>query len=149
MRLKTDLAVVVLDGARATLFVNEGTAADPRLSARRSMQHDNPRSSEQGRDKPGRTFESVGARRSSVEAPDLHAREEQRFVSSVAAMLAAEAADGTFKSVVVVAPPIALGEFRAAASSALQDHIVAWIDKDLTGHTVPDIQTIVAKALDT
>ena len=55
---------------------------------------------------------------------------------------------GAFDDLVIVAPPVALGEMRKAANGQLAKKIVATLDKDLTAHTVPDITAAVAKALE-
>lgn len=57
------------------------------------------------------------------------------------------AAAGAFDEVVIVAPPVALGEMRKAVSGALTGKIVAWVDKDLTKHTIPEMTGIIATAL--
>lgn len=148
MKLKQGLWILVADGARASLFVNEGTAFEPHLQTVRTYAQDNPKTSEQGDDKPGRSFESVGSRRSSVEAPDLHQRAEDRFVDGIMADLAKDAAGGAFEHIVIVAPPVALGSMRKAAGAGLQDRVALWIDKDLTKEPIPRITEAVVKALE-
>lgn len=148
MKFKQGLWIVVADGGRATVFVNEGTAFEPRLQTVRNYAQDNPKTSEQGDDKPGRAFESAGSRRSSVEAPDLHQRAEDRFVDGIMADLAKDAADDAFEHVVIVAPPVALGAMRKAANGDLQGRIALWIDKDLTKESIPRITEAVVKALE-
>lgn len=148
MKLQTGYWIVVADGARGLVLVNEGTAAHPSLKTLRIYGEDTPRTSALGDGRPSRTFESTGNRRSAMEAPDLHQRGEDRFVAGIMADLAKDAAAKAFESVVVVAPPVALGEMRKVASSDLQKRIVAWIDKDLTKHPVAEIGAAVAKALD-
>ncbi|HAY07441.1 MAG TPA: Host attachment protein, partial [Hyphomonas sp.] len=54
MKLKTGTWVVVADGGRGILLVNIGTAARPELKARQVWDLENPRTSEQGRDRPPR-----------------------------------------------------------------------------------------------
>ncbi len=43
MKLKQGLWILVADGARASVFVNEGTAFEPRLQTVRTYAQDNPR----------------------------------------------------------------------------------------------------------
>lgn len=148
MKLKQGLWIVVADGARATVFVNEGTAFEPRLQTVRSYAQDNPKTSEQGDAKPGRSYESTGNRRSSVEAPDLHQRAEDRFVDSIMVDLAKDAADKAFEHVVIVAPPVALGEMRKAIGPDLEGRVALWVDKDLTKESIPRITEAVMKALE-
>lgn len=148
MKIKSGMYVVVADGARGVVLVNEGTALAPDLAAVRVYEQDNPKTSEQGRDRPTRTFESMGARRSAKASADLHQRAEDRFVQQIMADLAKDRAAGAFEDAVIVAPPVALGEMRKAADAVLSKAIVAWIDKDLTKHSIPEITSSVEKALD-
>jgi protein required for attachment to host cells len=148
MKLRSGSWVVVADGARGLVLVNEGTAAEPQLRVVRNYEQDNPKTSEQGRDKPVRTHESTGARRSSSEVTDLHQRAEDRFVTGIMNDLEKEAASGNLQHVVIVAPPVALGEMRKAVGQDLQARITAWIDKDLTKEPIPAITKAVVKALE-
>jgi phosphohistidine swiveling domain-containing protein len=50
--------------------------------------------------------------------------------------------------VVIVASPVALGNFRKAASHDLKDRVILWLDKDLTKHSVADITAAVMRALE-
>lgn len=149
MKLKQGLWILVADGARASVFVNEGTAFEPRLQTVRTYAQDNPKTSEQGRDKPPRTFDSASTdRRSAFETPDLHQRAEDRFVDGIMADLAKDAADGAFELVVIAAPPVALCAMRKAATASLEQRIALWIDKDLTKEPIPRITDAVVKALE-
>lgn len=148
MKLKTGLRIVVADGARGLVLTNTGTALEPHLSVTHTYAQDNPKTSEQGRDKPARTFESTGARRSAAEVPDLHQRAEDTFVAGIMADLEAGAASGDFEHAVVIAPPVALGHMRKLAGKDLHDRIIVWLDKDLTKSPVADITKAVQKALE-
>ena len=147
MYLKKGHWLAVIDGAHGLVFVNEGTALEPDLKIVRSYGQQNPKTSEQGRDKPGRTFESVGVRRSSNEAPDLHRRAEDTFVSRIMHDLAKDAERGAFDEIVIAAPPVALGVLRKAAPKTLTARVRLWIDKDLTNEPVANIANTVAKIL--
>jgi protein required for attachment to host cells len=148
MKIKSRQWVVVADGSRGLVLVNEGTALEPKLHVTRTYGQDNPKTSDQGRDKPPRTFESTSPRRSAAETPDLHQRAEDQFVTGIMAELAKDAAAGAFQEIVIAAPPVALGTMRKAATKELAARIVAWIDKDLTKEPVPAITAAVAKALE-
>lgn len=148
MKLKQGMWVVVADGGRGVVLVNEGTAMEPRLEVVRRYGQDNPKTSEQGRDKPPRTFESTGSRRSAAETPDLHQRAEDRFVAGIMADLTRDAEGEAFDHVVIVAPPVALGEMRKAVNGSLSPRITAWLDKDLTKEPIPAITQAVVKALE-
>lgn len=148
MKMKKGIWVVVADGARGLVLVNEGNASEPSLKVVRVYEQDNPKTSEQGRDRPPRAFTSFSDHRSAMAAPDLHRRAEDRFVAQIVADLGKDLAAGSFEDLVVVAPPVALGEMRKAANGALAKTIVATLDKDLTAHNIPEITAAVAKALE-
>ena len=148
MKLKTGTWIVVAYGARGMVLVNEGTVDAPELKTLRVYNQHSPRTSELGDDKPGRSFESAGARRSAMEAPDLHQRAEDRFVSGIMDDLAKDAAAKAFERVVIVAPPVALGAMRKAAADSLAAKVAAWIDKDYTKEPVPEIAKAVKRALE-
>lgn len=148
MKLAAKTWVLVVDGARGLVLVNEGTAAEPRLETHKTYHLDNSATHEQGRDRPGRVHESTGARRSATETPDLHQRAEDRFVEGILAELAREAAAGAFKKLVIVAPPIALGKARKSLDPKLAALVVEEIAADYTKMAVPEITAAVVKAME-
>lgn len=148
MKFQKGCRVLAINGGRAVVLVNEGGAAQPRLRVVSEREQSPPKSREEGRDKPGRAFESKGARRSAYESVDHHQRAEDRFVAETLAALDADAADAAFESLVVVAPPAALGAARAAVPARLAARVIAWIDKDLTKAAPDAIARAVSKALD-
>lgn len=149
MKVKSGLWVVVADGKRGLVLVNEGNALHPELKTLRVYEQDNPKTSEQGRDRPPRAFQSAGERRSAMATTDLHRRAEDRFVDQIINDLTKDANANAFEYVVIVAPPTAIGEMRKfSKSDALNKKVLAWIDKDLTHHSIADITAAVAKALE-
>ena len=148
MKLASKMWVAVVDGAHGIILVNEGTALEPRLSVLRRYDQTNPPSHERGRDHPGRVHESQGQHRSSVEAPDLHQRAEDRFVVGIAADLEKEAAAHAFEHIVIVAPPAALGVMRKAFGHELQRRIAKEIAADYVKKPIADITTAVSKSFD-
>lgn len=149
MKLSAGMWVAVLDGAKALVLVNEGTALEPKLSVVRVRElGDNPKTHEQGRDKPARVFDSAGNHRSATEGPDLHQRAEDRFVADFARELAADAEAGQFKKLVVAAAPVALGTLRQNLSPALTERIVKEIAADYVKMPVDEITKAIATALE-
>ena len=145
-RLSNKSRVLVADGAHALVLRNDGDALSPNLKLVRAYEQDNPATRDQGADKPTRTNDSFG-RRSSIESTDWHRVAEDQFVQRIAGDMAQDLARGDFETFVLVAPPIALGEFRKAASNALAKATILEIDKDLTKHPVDQIEKIIIKAL--
>jgi len=84
-----------------------------------------------GRDRPGRTVDSVGASRHAEEPrDDLHREEKARFARFIASRL--EDRHREFDALVVVAPPQILGEMRKAIGPQATRRLVSEVDKDLT-----------------
>jgi protein required for attachment to host cells len=146
-RLVRHARVLVTDGGRALVLRNEGDAVTPDLRLVRSYAQENPPAREQGRDKPPRTNDSLG-RRSAMEAPDPHQVAEDRFVSQIADDMERDLRAGEFETLIVAAPPVALGVYRKVASPALARVTVLEMGKDLTRHPPSDIATLVMRALE-
>ena len=147
-RLTHNARVLVTDGGRAIVFRNAGQAGKPDLRQYKVYAHDNPPTREIGTDKPTRVTESVGSRRSTAEQTDFHQQAEDRFVKEIAADMEADLKAGEFEELIVVAPPVALGVYRQAASPKLQQATLMEINKDLTKHSAADVAEIVVKALE-
>jgi protein required for attachment to host cells len=146
-RLNQNVRLLVTDGGRATVFRNAGQAGKPQLEVFKAYHQDNPPTREQGVDKPPRVNSAQGAR-SSIEQTDLHQQAENRFITQIAADMDADLKAGEFTEMIVVAPPVALGVYRKAASAQLKQATVMEINKDLTKHATADVTAIVVKALE-
>jgi protein required for attachment to host cells len=145
--LSEDTRVLVADGAYALVLRNDGDGLFPNLRLERAYEQENPATSDQGTDKPGRTNDGLG-RKSAMEATDWHKVAEDRFVQRVADDMAKDLKAGEFTDMVLAAPPVALGEFRKAATNALAEATILELDKDLTRHPIDRIEKIVVKALE-
>jgi protein required for attachment to host cells len=140
-----DAFVFVGDGRKALFLRNEGDEKYLNLKTEQVFRDQNPPTREQGADQPGRTFSSVGARRSAVEETDWHVIEEQRFAHEVAAALQRIVRDRKVKALVVIAPPRTLAELRRAFHAEVKSRIVAEIDKDLTKQPIYEIEKHLAE----
>jgi protein required for attachment to host cells len=132
--------VVVCDGAKALVLENAGDAKFPNLKMREVYEQKGMPTRLLGADKPGRTHSSVGQNSSAVTQTDWHNQAEQAFLTHLAQKLDAEVVAGKVKSLILVAPPRALGMIRHAYSHALRGAIRTEIDKDLVKHPVHDIE---------
>jgi protein required for attachment to host cells len=145
MRLQHGTWVIVADGEKALYLVNAGTPAEVRLELARRKEIDNPPTSEQGTDKPGR-FDDAGIGRSAVDDTDWHQLEKERFAEDLADELRKDALANRFSALVIIAPAKTLGTIRQALHKETQDRLVADLDKDLTNHAIADIEKILSKA---
>ena len=136
--------VVVCDGKKALVFENVGDTKFLNLRTREVYEQPDEKTHEQGTDAPGRSINSIDARRSAMEQTDWHDQEEQRFLRRLASRLDAEVNAGNAKSVIVVAPPRALGVLRQAYSQNLRNVLRAEIDKDFVRMPVDQIEKRLA-----
>jgi protein required for attachment to host cells len=131
--------VVVCDGAKALVLENAGNRKAPNLRTREVYEHDDPKTRELGSDKPGRAFSSVGNGHSAIEQTDWHDLEEQRFLTQLAARLDKAVLGGETPSLIVVAPPRAIGVLRKAFTSHVRQAIRAEVEKDYVKLPVDEI----------
>jgi len=136
--------VVVCDGRKALVLENTGDDKFLNLKTREVFDHPDPKTHELGTDAPGRSFSSVGHGRSAMEQTDWHTQEEERFLRKLAEHLDAEVKAGRAKSIVIVAPPRALGVLRPAYSHDLKKAMRTEIDKDLVRMPVHEIEKHLA-----
>jgi protein required for attachment to host cells len=136
--------VVVCDGAKALVLENVGDAKFPNLKTKEVYEQDDPKTSEQGTDAPGRSINSIDGRRSAVEQTDWHTQAEERFLRKLAGHLDAAVHAGKAKSLILVAPPRALGVLRQAYSHNLKSVLHAEIDKDFVKLPVHEIEKHLA-----
>ena len=138
--------VVVCDGAKALVLENTGDTKFPNLKTVEVLEQKDLPTHVLGADAPGRTNASVGRNRSSVEQTDWHDQAEHTFLVHLAQHLDAALTAGKTKSLILVAPPRALGMIRPAYSHALKNAVRAEVDKDLVKHPVHDIEKHLTSA---
>ena len=132
--------VVVCDGAKALILENAGDGKFPNLKTVQVLEQKDLPTHVLGADRPGRTHNSAGHGSSAVTQTDWHDQSEQVFLTQLAQRLDGDVGAGKVKSMILVAPPRALGMIRHAYSQALRGAIRSEIDKDLVKHPVHDIE---------
>src|SRR5260370_41708570 len=132
MSIPHDAIVFVGDGRKALFLRNEGDEKFPNLKTERVFVDFNPPTRDQGTDKPGRSFSSVGHGRSAVEQTDWHELEEHHFARVVAEALEKLVRERKVKAVVIAAPPRTLADLRQALHKDAKARIIAEADKDFT-----------------
>ncbi|PTE08307.1 host attachment protein [Mesorhizobium helmanticense] len=146
LKLKHGLWIVVADGEKALFLRNEGDTLHPNLQVIQEMAQENPASRDQGSDRPGRYNDGPSVHRSAVEDTDWHRLGKERFADEIAERLYKLAHRGTFKEIVLIAPPQVLGEMRRKLHKEVAEKIAAEIPKTLTNHTIVDIETLLQAA---
>ena len=134
MQLPHGAIVAVADGEKLNLFRNAGDEAHPKLTAL------------PGADVGTSNKGSGAGHHSSSANPDNSQTEEDSFAAGTAGMLNRQVLDGKITSLVIIAAPRTLGELRKHYHKKLSTALVGEIAKDLTGHTVQDVEKAVASA---
>ena len=132
MRLPRGATVAVVDGEKLHLYRNEGDEADMRLTALPPAQVDaDHRGSDSGH-------------QASSANPDSHQAEEDGFAIGVADVLNREVLENEITHLMIIAGPQTLGELRKHYHKALSAVLVGEMHKDLTGHSIKDIEQAIA-----
>ncbi|MGA1834297.1 host attachment family protein [Rhizobium wenxiniae] len=134
MQLPQHTVIAVADGEKLALFQNDGDEANVKLSAMSSADVD------------GSKIASGARHPSSAANPCDSQQEEDGFSNGIAEFLNKQVLDGKIKSLVVVAAPRTLGEMRKSYNKALSDILIGELDKDLTGHSISEIEKALAAA---
>ncbi len=140
--------VLVADAATARFYEKAGKDDAFHEIEGLRLTHDHRASHDIGSDRPGRVIESHGSARHGVEPKtDPHRELKRSFAAELAERMAHAAGEKKFDRLVVVLPPVMLGDFRASVPDALKPLIAAELDKDLTKASREDIEKHVAAAV--
>lgn len=160
MQVPHNAFVLVADGRKSLFFRNEGDGDYPNLKVEAAQEHLNSKDSEQKSDQAGRAASTHGGGNSpgvagggrhsgagsSMGETDFHQQEEDRFAVELADMLKRRVLAHEFGTLIVVAPPKTLGELRKHYHKEVERRVAGELAKDLTGHTIPDIEEALMKA---
>jgi protein required for attachment to host cells len=134
--------ILAADGARARIVVQPGAASGDEyvfIAERRKLR-------EAIESPVGRSFASVGKRRSRMETQSDPVREdEHEFAVMLAGVLEEKRREGMFDRLVVVAGDRMLGELRRTLSAPVQSMIEFEVRKDLTRQPIAKIRKAVAE----
>jgi protein required for attachment to host cells len=140
LQIKEGAWVVVCDGAKAIVLENIGDHAYPDLRMREAEEQPDRPTHEIGTDAPGRAINSVGRIGSAVEQTDFHDESEKTFLTDLVRRLDKALTERETSSLIIVAPPRALGMLRNAYTSQVRKAVAAEVDKDLVALPIVDIE---------
>jgi protein required for attachment to host cells len=124
--------IVIADGAHMTVL--ESVAGDPELRnvPEMHLSGDLPRTHELVTDRLARSFESQGRARHAIDGTiDPHRELKKAFAKTIATALKTKHAEGRYDRLILVAPPVTLGDLRSAFAKPLRECIMAEIPQDL------------------
>ena len=140
--------ILIADGARARIFANLGPGKGITPVAGGVLESDHAPSRELASDRPGRTFESADVMRHAIDpAQDPHRELKRAFAERLAALIDKRLAENAFDRLILVAPPVTLGDLRAALSKPVRERVSAEIDNDLTKIPVEELPSHLASVL--
>ena len=124
--------ILIADGGHARILETIGHGHALSQVHEMTFETELPPNREIDTDRPARTHQSIGHTRHAVgQKTDPHRELKRTFAQETVARLEAGLVSKAFSRLVVVAPPVTLGDLRHAMSKALADHIAAEVDKDL------------------
>jgi protein required for attachment to host cells len=132
MILPTDTVVAVADGEKLHLFRNTGTEIELHLVA--------------APDEDVEAASGSGGQNSSSANPDESRVEEDGFASGIIKMLNSQVLTKKFSDLLIIAAPKTLGEMRKHYHKNLEAALLGEIGKDLTGHSIADIEKTILAA---
>jgi protein required for attachment to host cells len=124
--------ILIADGGHARILETIGIGNPMSQVQHMAFETDLPPSRELGTDQPGRTHESMGSTRHAIgEKTDPHRELKRAFAQEIATRLETALNARVFARLVIVAPPVTLGDLRHAMSKAVSDCIAGEVAKDL------------------
>ncbi|MFQ5774987.1 MAG: host attachment protein [Kiloniellaceae bacterium] len=125
--------ILIADGARARIVMNDGPGRGVKPGPGKEFHGPNAPVRDIVSDRPGRATAVAGQGRHAMEPrTDPQVVEQRSFHHEVADYLDRAARRGAFDRLVIVAPPKALGNLRAALSPSVRAKVTGELNKDLT-----------------
>lgn len=145
MYLKNNTHVIIADSEKYLLLRNQGDEDIIDLRVVESETRENPPSRETAPDRPGRT-PTPNSQLSAMSNANWHQIFKTESVTKTAKRVNFLDQGEQFAEIVVVADSKTLGVLRTQLSDHVQARIVSEIPKDLTHHTIPEIEKILTAA---
>ena len=135
--------VLVADGKKLLFLRNRGDEGMIDLRTESHDHRDDRKDSEIKTDAPGTQGQSAGYGRPAMDETDFHQQEEDRWVKDAAEELKRRALRNDFDSLVVIAPPKALGVLRKELHKEVERRIILTVNKEMTDRPIPDIEELL------
>jgi protein required for attachment to host cells len=140
---------LIANGSRAKVMQTDGKRASFRSVEDMARSIDLPKSRDILSDKPGRTFDSVGAGRHAKENPtDPHRHLKRKFAGTLVRDMRRGMLARRFNRLILVAPPAFLGDLRAELPNDLKDQVADEVASDLTNTPEQELPTRLSDILD-
>jgi protein required for attachment to host cells len=125
--------VLIADGARARILENDGPGRGLIAVEGLVFHGDHSATHDLVSDREGRSYSSHGPGRSAIDSrSDPHRDLKTKFAHQLADVLARGLEQNSYDRLVIVAPPVTLGDLRAAISDRVRAKVVGEVAHDLT-----------------
>jgi protein required for attachment to host cells len=125
--------VLIADGARARILDNEGPGHGLKAVEGMVFSGDHAATHDLVSDRQGRSQSSHGPGRSAIEShSDPHRQLKVSFAQNLAGILDRALDAKSFYRLVIVAPPVTLGDLRSLISERVRATIIGEVAQDLT-----------------
>lgn len=125
--------ILIADGARARVLENDGPGRGLVAVEDHVFQADHSPTHDLVTDREGRSYSSTGARRSAIDArTDPHRELKSRFAQLLADVMERDLDQDAYDRLIVVAPPVTLGDLRKAICDRVRAKIIGEVAHDLT-----------------
>ncbi|HEU5481617.1 MAG TPA: host attachment family protein [Sphingomicrobium sp.] len=135
--------VFVGDGKKMLFLRNHGDSGIIDLRTESHDERADPKDREIKTDAAGVQKQRWGDARPAMDEPDFHQQGEDRWVKDAAEELKRRALRNDFDSLVVIAPPKALGVLRKEFHKEVERRIVLTVNKEMTDRPIPDIEELL------
>ncbi len=125
--------ILVADGARARILENDGPNHGLIAIVGLEFQGDHSATHDLVSDREGRSFSSHGHGRSAIDArSDPHRDLKTKFAHEMAEVLARGLEQNSYDRLIIVAPPVTLGDLRTTISERVRALVAGEVAQDLT-----------------
>jgi len=124
--------ILIANGTQARIVSHTGPGHGFQDIDGMAFTNDNIKTGEINSDRPGRTFDSAGSGRHSMEAPtDPQHHRKLQFAGSLAQLLKEQYHQNTFDRLIITASPAMLGDIRKTLAKEVNNVVYAELAKDL------------------
>ena len=145
MTLPNNALILVADGRKALFLRNQGDEQQIDLRTASHQTREDRKDSDIKTDAAGQSPAPGGSGLpgGTMDEPDFHQQEEDRFARDLADKINAMALAGEFDALVVVAPARTMGELRQLWHKEVSARILGEHVKEMTDRPIPNIEALL------
>ena len=143
MALPHRALVLVADGTKVLFLRNHGDQNQIDLRTESHDEREDRKDRDIKTDAPGTSKQSFGYGRPSMDEPDFHQQEEDRWIKDAADELKKRALRNDYDALAIIALPKSLGVMRKEFHKEVERRIILTVNKEMTDRPIPDIEELL------